>query len=54
MSRISKVFEKEKAFIAFITGGDPDMETSYELVKAMAANGAVQQIDPYKVFHNEY
>lgn len=40
MSRISKVFEKEKAFIAFITGGDPDMETSYELVKAMAANGA--------------
>lgn len=40
MSRIGKAFEKEKAFIAFITGGDPDMETSYELIKAMAANGA--------------
>lgn len=40
MSRISKAFEKEKAFIAFVTGGDPDIETSYELIKAMAANGA--------------
>lgn len=40
MSRISKVFEKEKAFIAFVTGGDPDIETSYELVKTMAASGA--------------
>lgn len=40
MSRISKAFEKEKAFIAFITGGDPDIETSYELIKTMAANGA--------------
>lgn len=40
MSRISKAFEKEKAFIAFVTGGDPDMETSYQLVKAIAENGA--------------
>lgn len=40
MSRISEAFEKEKAFIAFVTGGDPDLETSYELIKAMAANGA--------------
>lgn len=40
MSRISKAFEKEKAFIAFVTGGDPNIETSYELIKAMAANGA--------------
>lgn len=40
MSRISKAFEKEKAFIAFITGGDPDIETSYELIKTMAASGA--------------
>ena len=40
MSRISKAFEKEKAFIAFITGGDPDIETSYELIKAMAESGA--------------
>lgn len=40
MSRISKVFKKEKAFIAFITGGDPDVETSYELIKTMAVSGA--------------
>lgn len=40
MSRISKAFEKEKAFIAFITGGDPDIETSYELIRTMAASGA--------------
>lgn len=40
MSRISKVFEKEKVFIAFITGGDPNIETSYELIRTMAASGA--------------
>lgn len=40
MSRISKVFENGKAFIAFVTGGDPDIETSYQLIKAMAENGA--------------
>ncbi len=40
MSRISDAFAKEKAFIPFITGGDPDIETSYELIKAMAKSGA--------------
>ncbi|MCM1157808.1 MAG: tryptophan synthase subunit alpha [Bacteroidales bacterium] len=40
MSRISKAFEKEKAFIAFVTGGDPDMETSHRLIKTIAENGA--------------
>lgn len=40
MSRISDAFKKGKAFIPFITGGDPDVETTYELIKAMAANGA--------------
>lgn len=40
MSRISEVFSKGKAFIPFITGGDPDMETTYQLIKAMAENGA--------------
>ena len=40
MSRISDAFAKEKAFIPFITGGDPDIETSYELIKAMAKQGA--------------
>lgn len=40
MSRIKKAFENEKAFIAFVTGGDPDIETSYELIKTMSENGA--------------
>lgn len=40
MSRISDAFKNGKAFIPFITGGDPDIETSYELIKAMAENGA--------------
>lgn len=40
MSRISDAFKNGKAFIPFITGGDPDVETSYELIKAMAENGA--------------
>lgn len=40
MSRISDAFKNGKAFIPFITGGDPDVDTSYELIKAMAENGA--------------
>ncbi len=40
MSRIQDAFAKEKAFIPFITGGDPDLESSYELIKTMAQNGA--------------
>ncbi|OPX90203.1 MAG: Tryptophan synthase alpha chain [Pelotomaculum sp. PtaB.Bin104] len=40
MSRITKAFENRKAFIAFITGGDPDIETTEKLVPAMAEAGA--------------
>lgn len=40
MSRISEAFAKEKVFIPFITGGDPDLRTNYELIKTMAENGA--------------
>ncbi len=40
MSRIRDAFKNGKVFIPFITGGDPDMETSYELIKTMAENGA--------------
>ena len=39
MSKISKAFEK-KAFVPFITCGDPDLETTKEIIKEMAANGA--------------
>ena len=40
MSRISGAFRDKKAFIPFITGGDPDIETTEKLVLAMEEAGA--------------
>ncbi|MDE6784784.1 MAG: tryptophan synthase subunit alpha [Ruminococcus sp.] len=40
MSNIRKAFENGKAFIPFITCGDPDIETTAEIVRAAAENGA--------------
>ncbi len=40
MSNIKKAFANGKAFIPFITCGDPDLETTKKLIKAMAAAGA--------------
>ena len=40
MSNICRAFENGKAFIAFITCGDPDLETTAAAVRAAAANGA--------------
>lgn len=40
MSNIAKAFENGKAFIAFITCGDPDIETTAAAVRAAASNGA--------------
>ena len=40
MSNIKKAFENGKAFIAFITCGDPNLETTAAAVKAAAENGA--------------
>lgn len=40
MSNIRKAFEHGKAFIAFITCGDPDLETTAAAVRAAAENGA--------------
>ena len=40
MSNIYKAFENKKAFIAFLTAGDPDFETSVECFKAVARAGA--------------
>ena len=40
MNRISKAFEKNKAFIAFVTGGDPDLDTTEALIPQMAQAGA--------------
>lgn len=40
MSNIYKAFANGKAFIPFITCGDPDLETTAAAVRAMEANGA--------------
>lgn len=38
--RISNAFKNGKAFIPFVTCGDPDLETTGKIVRAMAENGA--------------
>ena len=40
MSNTHKAFENGKAFIPFITCGDPDLATTAAVVRAAAANGA--------------
>ena len=40
MSKIKSAFENGKAFIPFITCGDPDLETTEKVVRAAAENGA--------------
>lgn len=40
MSNIKKAFENGKAFIPFITCGDPDLETTKKIVRAAVENGA--------------
>ena len=40
MSNIKSAFENGKAFIAFITCGDPDLATTAAAVRAAVANGA--------------
>ena len=40
MSRIKEAFAGGKAFIPFITCGDPDLDTTKEIVRAMEKNGA--------------
>lgn len=40
MTETAKAFENGKAFIPFITCGDPDLETTAKIVKEAVANGA--------------
>ena len=44
MSNIHKAFENGKAFIAFITCGDPDLETTAKAVRAAVENGAFRSL----------
>ena len=40
MSKIKEAFENKKAFIAFVTCGDPDLETTMAVVREAVTNGA--------------
>jgi tryptophan synthase alpha chain len=40
MSRIASTFAKGKAFIPYITAGDPDMATTLSVLKTLARSGA--------------
>lgn len=40
MSKIAEAFVNGKAFIPFITCGDPDLDTTKEIVRSMVKNGA--------------
>ena len=40
MNRIADAFNNNKAFIAFITCGDPDLETTGAAVREAVKNGA--------------
>ena len=40
MSNIAKAFANGKAFIPFVTCGDPDLETTANIVRGMAGAGA--------------
>lgn len=40
MSKLAKAFQKGKAFIGFITGGDPSLEKSEEFILEMVRAGA--------------
>ena len=40
MSNIKKAFDHGKAFIPFVTAGDPDLDTTQQLILAMAEAGA--------------
>lgn len=40
MSRIKEAFSKGKAFVAFVTCGDPDLETTAKVAKEISAAGA--------------
>lgn len=40
MSKITQAFKNGKAFIGFVTGGDPSMEKSEEFILEMIRGGA--------------
>lgn len=41
MSNIYKAFENKKAFIPFVTGGDPNLDVTEKLLAAMEEAGRI-------------
>ncbi|MBQ3929077.1 MAG: tryptophan synthase subunit alpha, partial [Clostridia bacterium] len=39
MTKLGTAFQNKKAFIAFITAGDPDLDTTEKLIYEMVSNG---------------
>ena len=52
MSKIAQAFARGKAFIPFITCGDPDLETTAAAVRAAVENGAdlIELVPPDLIF----
>ena len=46
MSNIAKAFASGKAFIPFVTCGDPDLETTAKVVRAMGGEGGGPMTEP--------
>ena len=40
MNKIAEAFQNGKAYIPFITCGDPDLETTAKIIGEMSRNGA--------------
>ncbi len=40
MTKVQEAFKNKKAFIPFITAGDPDLDTTEKVIVSMAQNGA--------------
>ena len=47
MSNIKNAFKNKKAFIAFFTCGDPDLETTKKAIRSAVKNGAEKR-DHYR------
>ena len=52
MSKIANAFQNKKAFIGFLTAGDPSLEKTEEFILAMERAGADLNRDRHSVFRS--
>ena len=53
MNKIKDAFNNKKAFIPFITGGDPSVEITKELILAMQEAGRRSDRDRNSIFRSD-